>query len=218
MYSVKIFYYMTFLAALVAFAFLAASIPTEYMVEANVMDSGGKIVGFIHFGILRGTKNLNGETGNFIVLDEHKNLFHPLITYILLILTAFATVSALIAAVLSLVNIAKLFPMKSFQGPIGMCFYNVTGVLLSTTGIILFTSVLFGPLDEEVLSPDDQALGYSTGQLALSYSFWLQIAAVTLLGVNIGMIIISQTYRDPEEEGSKGVPQLMKTAQKEDVL
>lgn len=91
-------------------------------------------------------------------------------------------------------------------------------VLLSTTGIILFTSVLFGPLDEEVLSPDDQALGYSTGQLALSYSFWLQIAAVTLLGVNTGMIIISQTYRDPEEEGSKGVPQLMKTAQKEDVL
>lgn len=69
-----------------------------------------------------------------------------------------------------------------------------------------------------MLSPDDQALGYSTGQLALGYSFWFQIAAITLLGVNVGMIILSQTYRDPEEEESKGVPQLMKTAQKEDVL
>lgn len=57
---------MTFLAALVAFGLLATSIPTEYMVEANVMDSSGKIVGFIHFGILRGTKTLNDETDNFI--------------------------------------------------------------------------------------------------------------------------------------------------------
>ena len=61
------------------------------------------------------------------VLDEHKDLYHPLITYVLLLLTGFAVVCALIAAVLSLVNVAKLYPTWSVQGPIGMCFYNVTG-------------------------------------------------------------------------------------------
>ncbi|XP_071828241.1 clarin-3-like [Apostichopus japonicus] len=225
MNAVKILYYITFLFALGAFIMLSMSLPTEYMVTATIVNSGGQTTGSINFGIFRGSKLLTtddagaSEVKEFLVFDEYNDSLHPLIVYIAILTTCFAVVSALIATILSFINIFKNEKFSSAVGPMALGFYNMLGAILSSVTLILLTSVLFGTFDGEVTSTAEQNLGYSSTGVALGYSFWLQMASIALLSLNCGTIILAQSYKNlGSDKSAAAIPRLTRSTKTRDVL
>lgn len=79
--------------------------------------------------------------------------------------------------------------------------------------------MLFGTLDGDITSKTERDQQYSSDDLSLGYSFWIQVAGIALLAFNCGTIILAESYKDPEmNRKDEGVPRLTRSIKTEDAF
>jgi len=205
--------FCTFLLACLGLALLAGGLGTRYWIVAQAeRESNNKSTGFIHFGLLEGTKRLNHGFGERFhpmhILDilYRERTFMVKELYVATIVCICASMLfAILAAIFAVVNTACTpCPGVCFPGTIAM---NVIAALSSFASLLTWIVQYFVKLRENVLIREDRTEGRWTtsGKANIGHSFWLVVVAFAIFCLNVTILHFLRKRRNKSQNSKRAI-------------